>query len=77
MRDTSEGHKVAFVVPFIACCKQTGLLVVTACYFAMAEARSAVVEPRVVDAEEEVRDTWTDFILAWRRQLVKGFFKTR
>jgi hypothetical protein len=43
----------------------------------MAEARSAVAEPRLVHVEEEVRDSLTDLIVAWRRQLVKGFFKTR
>ena len=43
----------------------------------MAEARSAVAEPRILDVDDAVNDTWTEVFLAWRRQLVKGFFKTR
>lgn len=42
----------------------------------MAEARSAVAQPRIVELELD-RNTWNDFARAWRRSVVKGFFRFR
>ena len=42
----------------------------------MAEARSAVTEPRVVELEEG-RDAKKDFLRAWRKAFLRRFFRTR
>ncbi|KAG1650421.1 Carnitine O-palmitoyltransferase 1, liver isoform [Nymphon striatum] len=42
----------------------------------MAEARSAVAEPRVTKIDEG-RDSWHDFLIAWRKSIFRRYFRTR
>lgn len=41
----------------------------------MAEARSAVAEPRVIDIEE-TEDAWKYSVKAWKRGLIRRIFTT-
>jgi len=42
----------------------------------MAEARSAVAEPRVYDFREG-KNAWKDLALGWRYSVVRSFYRTR
>jgi len=42
----------------------------------MAEARSAVAEPRVHDFREG-KNAWKDLALGWRYSVVRSFYRTR
>jgi len=42
----------------------------------MAEARSAVAEPRIYDFKEG-KNAWKDLALGWRHSIVRSFYRTR